>query len=903
MHRPKIDLDGKWELIKESIAGEYPPASEPSKREVSVPAPWQSQGEDLRHFTGPARYERSFELPEEWKDQRVILHFGAVDYFAEVWINDKKAGAHEGGYLPFELDISPLVHEGTNKLVVRVSDPPEDFSEVPHGKQSWYGLLSGIWQSVWLESRPDTYIQSIKITPYNSGHVDVELCLSQKLPEDASICLAVLNPVGEPVCELDTPYMSASFDIPTPELWDLDAPRLYTLVARIESDKPDEIRETFGFRQILSREGKFFLNDQPIYLRAALDQDYYPGEIYTPPSLEYIEDEFRKAKAMGLNCLRVHIKIADPRYYQAADRIGLLIWTELPNWHFLTENSRRRGLETLRGMIDRDWNHPSIIIWTVINESWGVNLTDDRQRKWLGEMYDHLKVLDPLRLVVGNSACWGNFQVVTDVEDFHYYAAIPDHYLKWKSWVRNFASRPPWAYARVYQDYRSWKRFSLFPWRKSEGSLAPDVRRRGDEPLLLSEFGNWGLPDLQKLYECYGGEPWWFETGSEWEYGVVYPHGIEERFKSYYLDRRFSSLASFTAATRSLELEALRYEIGQIRRHSSLQGYVITEFTDLHWECNGLLDMCRNYKIPPEELSDLNADDFITPEVEAFSYWEGEPCQVEIYLSHYSNLKLNDCRLEWELEEVPEVRGVLNRVKPQQAGSRRIGRIDFPAPFVERNRRVSLQMELVAADGHVAARNRLSLFIYKRETAAPPPVKVYSPELDEKLRGLGYQVVDDPELADVIVAVVLTDEHRNLMLVGKRVVWLAEHKSDQQTHLSSLKVYPRYDTPWQGDWASSFTWLYQDHIFQNLPVEGLVDFALADLTPETVLIGARQFEFAHSVHAALAIGWLHRTVPLVIERPFGDGRLLASTFRLSSLLDSHPAAALMMADLIRRSVG
>jgi hypothetical protein len=107
----------------------------------------------------------------------------------------------------------------------------------------------------------------------------------------------------------------------------------------------------------------------------------------------------------------------------------------------------------------------------------------------------------------------------------------------------------------------------------------------------------------------------------------------------------------------------------------------------------------------------------------------------------------------------------------------------------------------------------------------------------------------------------------------------------------------------QGDWASSFTWLYQDHIFQNLPVDGLVDFALADLTPETVLTGARLFEFAHSVHAALAVGWLHRIVPLVIERPFGEGRLLASTFRLSRLLDSHPAAGVMMADLVRRLAG
>jgi len=194
----------------------------------------------------------------------------------------------------------------------------------------------------------------------------------------------------------------------------------------------DEVTETFGFRTIETRNGQILLNGSPFYLRAALDQDYYPELISTPPSQKYIEDEFRKAKEMGLNCLRVHIKVADPRYYAAADKVGLLIWTELPNHITLTDDAKRRAKETLAGMLERDWNHPSICIWTIINESWGVDLTDPSQRAWLAETYEWLKMLDPTRLVVGNSACSGNFHVATDIADFHNYYAMPDHHHRWR---------------------------------------------------------------------------------------------------------------------------------------------------------------------------------------------------------------------------------------------------------------------------------------------------------------------------------------------------------------------------------------------------------------------------------------------------------------------------------------
>jgi beta-galactosidase/beta-glucuronidase len=288
----------------------------------------------------------------------------------------------------------------------------------------------------------------------------------------------------------------------TLSLWSPDSPALYHARATLRAaDQPvDTLSATCGFRTIAARNGRIYLNDQPIYLRGVLDQAYYPQTLYTPPSLEFLEDQVRKAKALGLNCLRCHIKIEDPRYYEVADRLGILIWTEIPNWVLLTDASNQRAQTTFRQMVARDWNHPSIFAWTLINEDWGVDLTrNPEHRRWLADFYHTARQIDPHRLIVDNSPCAPNFHVAGDVEDYHHYRAIPDHAAQWDQWVADFARRAAWAWAPDYQH-----------------------ERRADLPLLVSEFGNWGLPHPDQIQED-GQEPWWFETGHEWDGGIVYP--------------------------------------------------------------------------------------------------------------------------------------------------------------------------------------------------------------------------------------------------------------------------------------------------------------------------------------------------------------------------------------------
>jgi hypothetical protein len=895
--RPRLSLDGQWYFSPNEILNtDHCPL-------ITVPSPWQADAR-FRDHNGTAWYQRDFELPAEWleQDRVVILGFGAVDYFAEVWLNGVKAGGHEGGYLPFELDITSTAQPGRNVLTVRVDDPLEIFPEVPHGKQSWYGLLSGIWQPVWIESRPSTHIQGVRITP-SSEAVDINLTLSRPTSAKQTLSIEILAPDGTVAASAKTSSINYRLPVTNTQHWDIDSPGLYTLKVTVGAD---EVTETFGFRTIETRDGKILLNGRPFYLRAALDQDYYPDLISSPPSQEYIEDQFRKAKDMGLNCLRVHIKVADPRYYAAADRVGLLIWTELPNHSLLSNEAKHRARQTLAGMVARDFNHPSIGIWTIINESWGIDLTDPAQRAWLAETYQWLKAIDPTRLVVGNSACWGNFHVATDIADFHIYYAMPDHQQQWREWTDQYASRPGWLFAPEYKDYAGWREFERDPWRAVERSFAAEVSQRGDEPLLVSEFGNWGLPEVSKLYESNGGTaPWWFDTGLEWGDGVVYPRGVEQRFKDYHLERVFPSLSALSESSQRLQYDALKFEIENIRSHESIQGYVITEFTDLHWECNGLLDMYRNPKVYHSRLKEINADDLLIPLRERLAFAADETCELKIIFSHYSGLEIKDAALTWEVigHDLPVLSDqlLLDEIAAYQVNE--LGVVRFDIPHVHQPGRALLKLRLVSGETVITAAEQ-ELYVFPSDIVLGAVTQdaaqkqgihaVYSPKFERLLEQLGFSNVEHLSRADVAVVTSLDDACREFLLGGGRVLFLAESDDALQTHIPGLWIKSRAGTPWQGDWASSFGW----HRFESIPTGNVVDFAFTDLTPEHVIHGFAPREFALNVFAGMFVGWLHKPVPTIARRRVGRGELLVSTFRLSKNLESNPLARHLFAELL-----
>ncbi|CAN5545682.1 hypothetical protein BH10CHL1_BH10CHL1_26270 [soil metagenome] len=877
--RQRLSLDGTW-LFQLDPADHTKPEhviSSQTWREAQVPLPWQAQFDDLRLASGTAWYRRSFSL-DQTPVGAAVLHFGAVDYYATVWLNGQFIGEHEGGYLPFEFAVETQLHQGENELIVRVVDANDDerrfadfpFGEVPHGKQSWYGPIGGIWQSVWLELRPSVHLQSLRLTPdVATGHLGMNASLQGALPDNTQIQAQVIGPDGQEVAHttLDASGQGqAQLDPAAIALWSPDSPALYTVTTRLVADSQtvDELSATCGFRTVEQHAGRIYLNGQPIYLRGVLDQAYYPKTIYTPPSLEFLEDQVHKAKALGLNCLRCHIKIEDPRYYEVADRLGILIWTEIPNWARLTPEASARVKATFRAMVERDWNHPSILIWSLVNEDWGTDLIrNPEHRQWLADFYQEARQIDPTRLIVDNSACRVNFHVAGDIEDYHEYRAIPDHAKQWDVWVADFASRTDWVWATDYAE-----------------------NRRPDLPLLVSEFGNWGLPDPDKIKED-GKEPWWFETGHEWGDGIVYPHAMRDRFAFWQLGDIFGSFEDFVQSSQEHMAHSLAYEIASMRLHPSIAGYVITEFTDVHWECNGLLTMQRDVKYGLDAIfTPLNQDNVVVARPQR---WSGQPgASVPVAVRAFGiDGPGQQGKIQWQAGEAKGEVGANGGV------------VDVPllAEGI-----VPLQVRWLADNGNVLANSQIALAAVKPPVPQQKLLVLNDTALATVLGQLGYSVVTDATAVEalqdaIVVAHYYTQDLQDAIQSGARLLLLADtdfNLAETRARLPVGSVVARSGTIWQGDWATSFSWLKKQGPFAHLPGGPLLEMEYAEIMPDAVITGVPAWIAREHNWAGLALGWIHKPVSLLTKVSYGRGTMVLTTFKLSAetLVDNVVAQGL-----------
>lgn len=883
--RQLLSLDGPWQFQIDP-AGTLVLNDIAEWRTIQVPAPWQAQFDDLHLVAGVGWYRRTVPVPSGWSGQAVFLKIGAADYFTEVWINDQPVGQHEGGYLLFEFEVTPYLAFGAdNDIVIRVTDPgpreqdifPEfPFAEIPHGKQSWYGPIGGIWQSVSLEARAPSHIAQIHATPQGlGGAMSVDVALVNP-PEHGHLRVYCTAPGGQPAAEVSKPLppgesrVRIDFTVEHPALWDLDAPNLYTLEVVLEADGSPIDRQMvrFGIRTIEARDGKLWLNGRQLYLRGALDQDYYPEGIYTPPSLDFLRAQVRQAKSMGLNCLRCHIKVPDPRYLQAADEEGILIWAEVPSWGRRTERASQRVRDTFARMAARDWNHPSVVIWSIVNENWGTDLINSAaDRKWLSETVDWARQVGVTRLIVDNSACFVNFHVKTDIEDYHFYAAMPEHMDQWQTYVNHFASRMPFTFSQ-------------------EG----DAVRTGQEPLVLSEFGNWGLPDIALLRPAYGQrDPWWFQTGKEWNPPVVWPGEAETRFRDLGFEDVFGDWAGLAKAAQMAEYRALKYEIETMRAEQALSGYVITEWSDLHWECNGLVDMARNPRIFAEDLAAINADTVIVPHWEKLACWAGDTLHVDLLVSHYGAETHPNAVLHWSLEGNGH-QGSLPPIRLEPGRVVKAGTVSFDAPQVADHAEIrNLVFWLALPDGKIIARNHLPITLFTRGVEHAPETSTVWAD-DKGLRGWlsahGYQ----------------TGEHGSLWIVSRLDDAALRHLDQGGNVLlcatapgeiaGGVQVEARQNTPRSGDWASSFAWVRPG--VTRIPSGPFIDFSWRGVFPEHVVTGIAP----DNTLAGLFVGWLHMPAALIGRVSLGQGQLTITTFPVLPV-DGSPLRTVLLHDLIR----
>lgn len=394
-------------------------------REILVPFCPESRlsGIGYTDFINGVAYRKNFELSQEELSGRVLLHFGAVDYEASVYVNGTLVGSHKGGYTSFCFDITKHVAPGPNTLFVAVKDDVRSGLQ-PKGKQAHlyassgcdYTRTTGIWQTVWLEFVPERHIQSAKYYP---DPANGKVTVTGLVQGQGTLQLTALwedKPVGEAALSVEDGFFTAQLDLSETHLWEPGKGGLYTLLLTFGEDR---VKSYFGLRTAKFQGRKFLLNGKSLFQRFVLDQGFYPDGIYTAPTEEDLVKDIQLSFAAGFNGARLHEKVFEARFLYHCDRLGYLVWGEYPNWGL--DHAHPLSTETYLNQwseaVERDFNHPAIIGWCPFNETWGYR--EEREKNaLLTSLYKLTKQLDPTRPCIDSS---GNYRVLSEVYDIHDY--------------------------------------------------------------------------------------------------------------------------------------------------------------------------------------------------------------------------------------------------------------------------------------------------------------------------------------------------------------------------------------------------------------------------------------------------------------------------------------------------
>ena len=557
-------LDGEWEFALDPEAEWKVPSAPVWNALIQVPfspeAPASGIGDTS--FYRACWYRRRFETPKRNPDDRLLLHFGAVDYSARVWLNGYLVAEHEGGYTPFSADVTDFLGgDESQSLVVRAEDDPADLSK-PRGKQDWqldphsiwYPRTTGIWQTVWLEAVPSTYVGHVRWTPnVERWEIGFEARLEGQRREGLRLNVKLF--AGESMIADDTYAVIAGEvhrrialsdpgidDYRNELLWSPSTPTIIRAELKLWGGRGlliDTATSYTALRSIGAQGDKFVLNGRPYPLRMVLDQGYWPGSGITAPDDNAYRRDVELAKAMGFNGVRKHQKIESPRYLYWADVLGLLVWEEMPSAYRFNKISIERLAHEWTEAVSRDMSHPSIVAWVPFNESWGVpDLPDSpAQRHYVQALYHLTKTLDPTRPVIGNDG-WES--VATDIIGIHDYDDQPE---------------------RIAKRYGAEEIPRLFKRERPGGRLLLLEGQPQEQPIMLTEFGGIALTR---------GQAGWGYSRSE----------SEDDFAKKYLH--------LLRVVRSLPIMA---------------GFCYTQFADTYQEVNGLLYADRTPKVPIEHIA------------------------------------------------------------------------------------------------------------------------------------------------------------------------------------------------------------------------------------------------------------------------------------------------------------
>ena len=550
VREPWVNLNGKWEFeIDNAMVGFAKKYYEREHLDGVITVPFCPEsvlsGIGNVDYMNAVWYKRDLDIPAEWKGKSILVHFGAVDYFARVWVNGKFVGEHRGGYTPFSVDITDALKEEGNSIVLLAEDDTKGGHQ-PVGKQSqWYysagcsyTRTTGIWQTVFMEAVDRYYVKNYKVvTDIETVSAELTVQLNNYAVGCRVTAEAFYNGVPMGIASTVVNAMNCVINLPLMEkhLWEVGDGKLYDLKLTVEKDGViyDIVTSYFGLRSVALTSRKFLINGKSVFGRWVLDQGFYPDGIYTAPTDEALKKDIELSMQLGFNGARLHQKIFEPRFLYWADKLGYLVWGEHGNWGIKTWDigEIRNWLPEWMESVERDFNHPSLIGWCPFNETW-----DNEGRRQSDDLikltYQVTKAMDPTRPVIDTS---GNFHVgpYTDIFDIHDYDQN----------VETYTEHNGKGVHETFRDRQKWY----------------------GQPFFISE---------------YGGIGWSLGSGA-WGYGNA--PKTEEEF-----------IARYKGLTEAM------------LNNPDCCAFCYTQLYDVEQEQNGLMSYGREFKFDPKIFYDIN---------------------------------------------------------------------------------------------------------------------------------------------------------------------------------------------------------------------------------------------------------------------------------------------------------
>jgi len=935
-NRARINLAGSWALVfdhdGQGVNSGWGGSHYPNDlaETVTVPEIWNITypGTD-----GIGFYQTRFTLPANWQDKSVEIVFEGVSYLTTVWVNGKYVGSHEGAYTPFRFDITTCLRAfEENELVVRVSSLSQtravdgiELKKAPAAKQSWNYTFGGIWGNVYLEALPKLACHSVKLTPdLQQQLVHIDLTLQNALPvaHQADVELTVISNSNEQIAgqtsRVNIPPGTSLFtfhvSIPSPQRWTCQNPVLYRLKTEVFDPATNDmdIQETsFGIREFTMREGQFFLNGEPIYLRGVLLQPDYPITLTTPPDKGMMEKEIRLVKEAGFNLIRTHLRPAAPGFLDLADEMGILVYAETSlGWIRDSPRMMEHGLRETEALIDRDYNHPSIVFWGIYNEN-------PPAASFNGQaLSSFARSLDTTRVVVNNS---GGSMAID--QDFGWIE---------RAWVLPAYETAPQRAIDIHLYLGCYPTRPTYEWLRSVGTNATPAEvlfQQGfGSPAVLSEFeremhsfrgkvfvseiGCGGFTDLEKTAAGFGDR----ENLLDARMVISLRDSLYQGFRQRGLEKVFGSIQNLLKASQEMQSRGITRQVEAILTNPGISGFIITQLNDASWELEaGILDLWRNPKPAYYALKRLNQSHCLITAPHTTSLNPGGSTWIEVSL-------LNQAALDGTEQIVATIqnkagdrmtRQLIQPVYP--TGLHQLERIKLEASEGKDSYHIDIRLirgqEVICEASetiHCLPRvqwddNKWKISLWGSmppllrgddNKGFPEPGVSAKPDGQVMLAGLPSEIT--------------TEDWENILQAaghGSKVIIGALTPEDK----IACNALRRAGIPIElhmgyGSWIGCHHWLPKAELTENIPdCGGLAGELFTGILPRYILTELGGYVLAGSIRCSQnpdlpkTIGWRSD----IEQVSFGKGKLIFCQYRLFEQAYSHPVASQMAYNLIK----